>query len=46
MIQGYFGSNDELFFEIELITANGLEFPVEAMLDTGFSNWSLLTPRI
>ncbi len=39
MIQGRFGDNDELFFEIELITDDGVEFPVEAMLDTGFSGW-------
>ena len=37
MIQGTFGDEDELFFEIELITDNGLELPVDALLDTGFS---------
>ena len=39
MIQGSFGSDDELFFEIELIAADGLELPVEVLLDTGFSGW-------
>ncbi|MBD2778028.1 aspartyl protease [Iningainema tapete] len=39
MIQGRFGDDDELFFEIELIAANGLELPTEALLDTGFSGW-------
>lgn len=39
MIQGTFGDEDELFFEIELITDNGLELPVDALLDTGFSGW-------
>ncbi|MFB2917957.1 MULTISPECIES: aspartyl protease [Aerosakkonema] len=39
MIQGSFGDKDELFFEIELIAENGLELPVDAMLDTGFSGW-------
>ncbi len=39
MIQGKFGSDDELFFEIELIDADGLELAVDAMLDTGFSGW-------
>ena len=39
MIQGTFSDNDELLFEIELITANGLELPVDALLDTGFSGW-------
>ncbi|MEG4351538.1 aspartyl protease [Microcoleus sp. LAD1_D5] len=37
MIQGRFGDEDELFFEIELIADNGLELPVDALLDTGFS---------
>ncbi|MEG4444372.1 aspartyl protease [Microcoleus sp. AT9_B5] len=39
MIQGRFGDEDELFFEIELIADNGLELPVDALLDTGFSGW-------
>lgn len=37
MISGIFGENGELFFEIELIAANGERFPVEALLDTGFT---------
>lgn len=36
MIQGTFGDEDELFLEIELIADNGLELPVDALLDTGF----------
>jgi predicted aspartyl protease len=39
MIQGKFGDDEELFFEIELIAENGLELPIDAMLDTGFSEW-------
>ncbi len=39
MIQGTFGDQDELFFEIELIADNGLELPVDTLLDTGFSGW-------
>lgn len=39
MISGKFGAEDELFFEIELIAADGLELPVEALFDTGFSWW-------
>lgn len=39
MIQGQFGEDDELFFEIELIAGDGLEIATEAMLDTGFSGW-------
>ncbi|MEG4807153.1 aspartyl protease [Microcoleus sp. F8-D3] len=37
MISGWFGENGELFFEIELIASNGEIFPVEVMLDTGFT---------
>ncbi|MEG4502968.1 aspartyl protease [Microcoleus sp. F6_B4] len=39
MIAGRFGDEDELFFEVELIADNGLELPVDALLDTGFSGW-------
>jgi predicted aspartyl protease len=39
MIEGTFGDQDELFFEIELIADNGLELPIDALLDTGFSGW-------
>jgi predicted aspartyl protease len=39
MIEGYFGSGKQLFFEIELITANGLNLPVDAMFDTGFTGF-------
>ncbi|HBL59606.1 MAG TPA: aspartyl protease [Cyanobacteria bacterium UBA8803] len=39
MIQGQFGEEDELFFEIELIATDGLELAVDALLDTGFSGW-------
>lgn len=39
MIEGRFGSKGELFFEIELMTGDGLSFPVEAMLDTGFTEF-------
>jgi predicted aspartyl protease len=39
MISGNFGLEDELFFEIDLIAADGLEIPVEAIFDTGFSWW-------
>ncbi|KYC37590.1 aspartyl protease [Scytonema hofmannii PCC 7110] len=39
MIHGQFGVKGELFFEIDLITANGLNLPVDAMLDTGFTEF-------
>ncbi|MEG4274064.1 MULTISPECIES: aspartyl protease [unclassified Microcoleus] len=39
MIQGTLGDEGELLFEISLITDNGFELPVDALLDTGFSGW-------
>ncbi|MEC4983896.1 MAG: aspartyl protease [Oscillatoria sp. PMC 1068.18] len=39
MIQGYFGDNGELYFEIELVTADREIITVDALLDTGFSDW-------
>lgn len=39
MIQGYFGSKGEMFFEIELIAADGSVIAVDALLDTGFTDW-------
>ncbi|WP_449416965.1 aspartyl protease [Phormidium nigroviride] len=37
MISGRFGNIGELFFEIDLIAANGEGFQVDALLDTGFT---------
>jgi predicted aspartyl protease len=37
MISSFFGDEDALFFEIELIASDGLELPVDRMFDTGFS---------
>jgi predicted aspartyl protease len=39
MIQGWFGDEGALMFEIDLIADDGLELPTEVMLDTGFSGW-------
>ena len=39
MISGFLGEEDAILFEIELITADELKLPVEALLDTGFSHW-------
>lgn len=39
MIQGEFNSRGELFFEIELMSAEGDVIPVMALLDTGFTGW-------
>ena len=38
MIQGYFGDSGELFFEIDLVAADGDVFPGQALLDTGFTD--------
>ncbi len=37
MISGRFGDIGELFFDIEVITAEGEILPVEVLLDTGFT---------
>jgi predicted aspartyl protease len=39
MIQGSFGSQGELYFEIDLIAADGATLTVDALLDTGFTDW-------
>lgn len=45
MIFGSIGDEDAILFEIDLITADGLKFPVDAMLDTGFSYWLALNEQ-
>jgi len=45
MIQGNFGDDGELFFEIELITNEGLALPIDAQLDTGFSEWLVINKQ-
>jgi predicted aspartyl protease len=42
MISGFFGVEDALFFEVELITSSGLNLPVDALFDTAFSYWIAL----
>jgi predicted aspartyl protease len=42
MISGFFGVEDALFFEVELITSSGLNLPIDALFDTGFSYWIAL----
>jgi predicted aspartyl protease len=39
MIQGQFGQADELYFEIELAATDGTPLAVDALFDTGFSEW-------
>lgn len=37
MISGKFGEIGELIFEIDLIAADGERYPIEVLLDTGFT---------
>jgi len=39
MIEGYFGDGGRLFFEVELITNDGLNLPVDTLFDTGFTGF-------
>ncbi|MBR8837065.1 MAG: aspartyl protease [Stigonema ocellatum SAG 48.90 = DSM 106950] len=39
MIQGSFGENGELYFQIDLIAADGSIVIVDALLDTGYTDW-------
>jgi predicted aspartyl protease len=39
MISGFFGVEDALFFQIDLLAASNFELPVDAMFDTGFSGY-------
>ncbi|MEC4815627.1 MAG: hypothetical protein SAK29_20470 [Scytonema sp. PMC 1069.18] len=39
MIEGRFGENGQIYFEIDLIGKDGISFPAEAMLDTGFTEF-------
>ncbi|BAZ79424.1 aspartyl protease [Sphaerospermopsis kisseleviana CS-549] len=39
MIEGRFGENGQVYFEIDLIGGDDLSFPVETILDTGFTEF-------
>jgi len=39
MILGRFGENGQIYLEIDLISNDELSLPVEAMLDTGFTEF-------
>ncbi len=39
MIEGSFGNKGELYFEIDLIAADGSVITLNALLDTGFTDW-------
>lgn len=38
-MEGYFGERGGLYFEIELIASDGSAVTVDALLDTGFTDW-------
>ena len=42
MIQGVFGKNGELFFEISLIAADGSDLIENALFDTGCTDWLVI----
>lgn len=42
MIEGQFGSKGELIFEIDLIASDRLIITVDALLDTGFTDWLVI----
>lgn len=39
MIEGFFGSKGECYFEIDLITSEGDLITVSGLLDTSFTDW-------
>lgn len=45
MIQGTFGNEGQLFFEIEFINSDGLNLPVDALLDTGFTGFMAINEQ-
>jgi predicted aspartyl protease len=45
MIQGMFDNRGQLFFEIEFISDDGLNLPVDAILDTGFTGFMAINKQ-
>ena len=45
MIQRRFGENAQIYFEIDLITRDGLSFLTEAILDTGFTEFLAISQQ-
>lgn len=45
MIQGEFDEIGQLFFEIDLIAADGDRFTINALLDTGSTEWLALNEQ-
>lgn len=45
MIQGWFDQEDQLRFEIELVDTNGVSLAVDALFDTGSTEWLVLSTQ-
>ncbi len=45
MIEGTFDDVGHIFFEIDLIAADGLKLPVDAILDTGFTGFLVINKQ-
>ena len=45
MIRAYFGERKQLFFEIELITNDSFNLPVDALFDTGFTGFMAINTQ-
>jgi clan AA aspartic protease len=45
MIEGRFGENGQIYFDIDLVSPKGLVLPVEAMLDTGFTEFCVMNDQ-
>ncbi|MFM6025598.1 MAG: aspartyl protease [Dolichospermum sp.] len=41
----YFGENGQLFFEIELVTNDSLNLPIDALFDTGFAGFMAINTQ-
>ncbi|AFY32631.1 hypothetical protein [Calothrix sp. PCC 7507] len=45
MIKGIFGEKGQIFFELDFLTSDGLNLPVDAMLDTGFTGFMAINKQ-
>ena len=45
MIEGTFGEKKQLFFEIELVANDGLNLPVDALFDSGFTGFMAISKQ-
>ncbi|MFM7406577.1 MAG: aspartyl protease [Cuspidothrix sp.] len=45
MIEGRFGENGQIYLEVDLIDGDNFSFPVETMLDTGFTEFLAMSKQ-